>query len=169
MDLSSRPRPRSGVADRIFLAIAGVAFLASGATAVRTRAAASRAQEAVAEAERASAAAEERIRSLTPRGEGDAERLATRVVLNAEAPLPRVLADLTALMPDDVRLRSLNVAYGDAVTLDASVEARTPEAWDIFLDRLAASKRFDTLSPGPERRAGEIRATLRMRYHGDAS
>jgi len=91
------------------------------------------------------------------------------VELNAMAPLPRVLADLTGLMPDDVRLRSLSVAYGDDVTLDASVEARSPEAWDAFLDRLAASRQFRALSPGPERREGEIRATLRMVYTGEAS
>ncbi|HJS57470.1 MAG TPA: hypothetical protein VKA01_05140 [Vicinamibacteria bacterium] len=169
MDLSSRQRPKTGVADRVFLAVSCAAFLTSAIAAARARDAASQAQAAAAEAQRASEATEERIRSLTPRGPGDAERLATRVELNAEAPLPRVLTDLTGLMPDDVRLRSLNVSYGDDVTLDASVEARSPEAWDVFLDRLAASTRFRALSPGPERREGEIRATLRMIYIAEAS
>src|SRR5262245_54457692 len=169
MDLSSRPRPRVRVADRVFLAVSCAAFLASAAAAAKARDAALQARGAASEAERAAATAEARLRALMPRGPGDAERLAARVELNAEAPLPRVLADLTGLMPDDVRLRSLIVTYGDAVALDAAVEARTPAAWDVFLDRLAASRRFDALSPGPERREGEIRATLRMVYLGGAS
>ena len=169
MDLSSRPHPRTGTADRAFLAVACLLFLASAVGAASARDAANRALAAASETERVAAAAEDRIRSLSPRGPGDAEALATRVALNAEAPLPRVLADLTGLMPDEVRLRSLSVAYGDEVTLDASVEARTPEAWDAFLDRLASSRRFHAVSPGPERREGEIRATLRMVYRGEAS
>jgi hypothetical protein len=169
MDLSSRPRQRTRAVDRVFLAVAGAVFVGAALNAVRARDAASQAQRAASEAERVSSAAEERIRSLLPRGPGEAERLAARVELNAIAPLPRVLADLTGLLPDDVRLRSLNVAYGDDVTLEAAVEARTLEAWDVFLDRLAASRRFESLSPGPERREGEIRATLRMVYRGEAS
>ncbi|HET7295005.1 MAG TPA: hypothetical protein VFM88_21480 [Vicinamibacteria bacterium] len=169
MDLSSHPRPRAGTADRVFLATSCLVFLAAALGAVSARDAANRAQAAASEAERMAAAAEDRIRSLSPRGPSVADALATRVALNAEAPLPRVLADLTALMPDAVRLRSLSVEYGDEVTLDAAVEARTPEAWDAFLDRLASSRRFQAVTPGPERREGEIRASLRMVYRGETS
>lgn len=169
MDLSSHPRPRTGLADRAFLAVAASAFLASALGAASAREAAGRAQAAASEAERAAVATEARIRALAPGGASEAERLAARVELNTTSPLPRVLVDLTDLMPDDVRLRSLSVVYGDDVTLEASVEARTPEAWDVFLDRVAGSKRFHAVSPGPERREGEIHATLRMVYRGDAS
>ncbi len=169
MDLSSRPRTRPGHAEW-WIAVVGVLALAwSGAGALRARAEAARARAALSVVEADSARGEARLRALGTRAPGEAERLARRVALNAEAPVPNVLAELTGLMPQDVRLRSLQISYEDDVSLEAQVEARSVEAWDSFLDRLTASRRFRRIEPGPEAREGALLVSVRMLYDAEAS
>lgn len=169
MDLSTRPRPRASRGDLLLAVAGGLALAWSVAGLLRAREEAARARVALASVEADTARAEARLGTLTTRGGGEAERMANRVALNAEAPVPRVLADLTGLMPEHVRLRSLQVSYDDEVSLDAQVEARNVEAWDAFLDRLSESKRFRGVAPGPEAREGELRVTLRMLYTPEES
>jgi len=167
MDLQSRPRPQAGFFDRLLAIVGLAAFVVAGLLALRARAHAAEAREAVLAVEQDKRRSEERIRAAgAPAGE--AERLAHRVALNAEAPVPRVLAELTRLMPEDVRLRSLSVRYADEVSLVAQVEAKGASAWDVFLDRLAASPHFARITPGPETRDGELRSSLRMVFRPEA-
>jgi hypothetical protein len=169
MDLSTRPRRRSGRADRLSAIVGAIAFVWASSAAGRARDEAARAQAALAAVETESARAEARLRALGAGAGAEAERLANRVALNAEAPLPRVLAELTDLMPEEVRLRALQVSYDDEVSVEAQVEARSVDAWDAFLDRLATSRRFRGIVPGPEARGGDLRVTIRMRYSPEAS
>jgi hypothetical protein len=86
------------------------------------------------------------------------------VQASAEAPPQRVLADLAALLPPEVKLQALALDYRDRVLVDLRIAARRAEAYDAFLQRLAESKRFGDVVPGPETREGELLATLRMSY-----
>ncbi len=168
MDLQTRPRPRAGYADRLLAIVGAAAFVAASLGALRARAHAAEARATLLAVEQDSRRSEQRIRAAgTPAGE--AERLAHRVALNAEAPVPQVLSELTSLMPQDLRLRSLLVSYGDEVSLVAEVEAKSASAWDVFLDRLATSRRFARIAPGPEAREGELRSSVRMVYRTEAS
>lgn len=170
IDLSSSPRRRSSRADRLLALAGALACLLALASAVRARQEAARARGALATVEAETERGEARLRALGPsRDGGEAERLASRLASNADAPLPRVLADLASLMPGDVRLQTLQVSYGEDVSVEAQVEARSVAAWDAFLDRLEASSRFRALAPGPEAREGELRVTLRMLYAPAAS
>lgn len=169
MDLSTHPRPRVARGDVLLAIVGAVAFLWAAGAAIRAREEAARARSALGAVESEATRNEARLRALGARGGSEAERLAQRVALNAEASVPRVLADLTALMPEEVRLRVLQVTYGEEVSVEAQVEARGVDAWDVFLDRLVASKRFKGITPGPEAREGELRVTIRMLYSGEAS
>jgi hypothetical protein len=169
MDLSTRPRPRTGRGDLLLAVVGALAFAWASVGAIRAREEAARARSALAAVESETSRGEARLRAIGARGGGEAERLALRVALNAEAPVPQVLADLTRLMPEEVRLRALQVSYGDEVSVEAQVEARSVAAWDAFLDRLATSKRFRGVASGPEAREGELRVTIRMLYGAEAS
>ena len=70
------------------------------------------------------------------------------------------------LMPADVRLASLSLAYADGVVVDVQVAARNAAAYDAFLDRLVASPRFTKVEPGDEARDGEIQAHVQMTWRG---
>jgi hypothetical protein len=162
MDFSTRPRPRATGLDRLLAIVGAGALAASLLGAYRARADAEEARLSLAAVQQDTRRAEERIQGGGRASE--AERLGLRAALNAEAPVARVLAELTSLMPEDVRLRSLEVTYDAEVGLVAQVEARSVSAWDAFLDRLAASKRFARVEPGPEARQGELRVSVRMVY-----
>ncbi len=169
MDLQTQPRPRSGPADRWLFAVATLVLLVAcaGAWRARAEAAAARASLALVDAERRQG--DDLLRSLEGRGAGEAGRLAGRVALNAEAPLHRILAELTRLMPEDVRLRSLDVRYAEEANVAAQVEARSVAAWDALLEGLVASKWFGSVAPGPELREGEMRGEVRMVFRGAGS
>jgi hypothetical protein len=111
--------------------------------------------------------ATERTRALQ-RGKGAVEMLASRALLSAEAPPPRVLADLEAICPRDVRLNGLSLAYGESLILDMKVAARQGRAYDDFLKRLGESPLFADVVPETEARDGEVLATIRARYTGVA-
>jgi len=83
-----------------------------------------------------------------------------------EAPPPKIVADLSSLLPPDVRLLSLMLTYRDRLEVDARVSARKAEAYDELLVRLGRSPLFDDVVPGPESREGELLASVRMRYLG---
>ena len=104
----------------------------------------------------------DRVRALESRnGPGS---LDTQALMTGEAPPPRVVADLAALLPDDVRLEGLTLSYADGPGLELQVSARRARSYDLFLDRLAASPRIADLVPGSESRDGEVRASVRARY-----
>jgi Tfp pilus assembly protein PilN len=115
------------------------------------------------------AASERRITHLEARRRGEGERLAARARLTIEAPPHRVLSDLSVLLPPDVRLSDLVLVYDSALRVEARLVSRRAAAYDAFLDRLVASPLFSEVTPGPEAREGELRATVSARYRaGDA-
>jgi hypothetical protein len=165
-DFSTRPRRRSPPPlDLALLAVAAAALAVSVYATVDAagteRRASARAQETRREADDARA----RVRELEARRE-PAQGLASQVLLTAEAPPPRVLADLVALMPGDVRLDGVTFTYGDPLALQVDVAARNASSYDLFLDRLQRSPLFADVLPGEENRDGELRTSVRMTYRG---
>lgn len=114
-------------------------------------------------------AARRQLTALDSRRRGDGERLAARARLTVEAPPHRVLSDLAALLPPDVRLAGLTLVYDGQLRVEAQVVARHAAAYDAFLDRLVASRRFSGVLPGPESREGELRASLRASYRAETA
>lgn len=166
MDFSTRPAPSSqpGWLAAGLLSIAVALALWAGLDA---RAALGERQEAKATVgvlRSDLAASQRRLAGLEARRRGDGERLAARARLTMEAPPHRVLSDLTALLPPDVRLSELSLVYEGALRVEAQLVARRAAAYDAFLDRLVASPRFSEVNPGPEAREGELRATVNARY-----
>jgi hypothetical protein len=163
-DFSSRPRRRAARPLDIGLLVAGVAALALSLYEVGDawsgqRRATARFEETRREADEALA----RVRELEARRE-PAQGIASQALLTAEAPPPRVLADLVALMPADVRLDGVTLTYGEPLGLDVDVAARNASSYDLFLDRLQRSPQFADVLPGEENRDGELRTSIRMTY-----
>jgi Tfp pilus assembly protein PilN len=106
-----------------------------------------------------------RVQALETRQRGGGgDTLTSQLVLTAEAPPARVLAELTELLPPDVRFDSVSFGYGDSLEIEANVVARRPDAYDVFMERLAGSPSFMDVVPGPEVRESEMRSSVRMSY-----
>ena len=110
------------------------------------------------------AATQERLRTLQGTKRAGSDALAARIVLSAEAPPARVVADLSALLPPDVRLDGLSLDYAAKLQIEARVSARRPAAYDQLFERLASSRHFSDVMPGPEARQADLRSSLRMVY-----
>ncbi len=163
-DFSSRPRRRAArPVDLAVLAAGTAAFVLSGYTTTNAWNGRQRARARVEETRRESEAVQARVRELDARRE-PAQAIAYQALLTAEAPPPRVLADLVALMPGDVRLDAVSMTYGEPLGLRVEVVARTPSSYDLFLDRLQRSPLFTDVLPGEENRAGELRTSIQMTY-----
>jgi hypothetical protein len=160
-------RPAASRADLGLLLAAAVVLGLGAQQALAARAARDAARERAAEARRTLSALRERLPgSGTTSGESG---LSARALAARSATPGTVLADLAALLPPDVRLDRLDLAYGAAVTVDAQVVARAPRAYDLFLERLARSPRFHAVQPGTERREGELRVSVRAAYRPEAA
>ena len=160
-DFSTRPqRTRSRDAGALLaagvLAVVSVAFLAQRAsgTESRERAALAQARAELAELSRRAAALEARVADADARAAG-------QLRLNAAAPPGRVLAELAALMPPGVRLDALSLSYGAELRLRLQLQARETGAYDLFLERAAASPALTDLYPEAEvRDDGAVRGGL---------
>lgn len=114
-------------------------------------------------------AAETRIKELQAAAKGEGA-LATRAAWSVEAPPPRVVAALAAMLPPDVRLDTIALRYGSELEVEITVTARSAAEYDRFLRALEASPAFDRLVLGDETRTETVRATIRARYHaGDGT
>jgi hypothetical protein len=142
--------------------LAGLALIGSTYTAASAWADLRHARRQAAEMRQETEADRERLRVLEARGGGGADGVPA--LLSADAPPPRVLADLAAVMPGDVRLESLALTYGQAVALEMQVVARAAPAYDAFLQRLEGSPAFTDVTPGDESRGQEVRGTIRVLY-----
>ena len=169
MDFRTRRESRRTLAEVILVGLAGLALAAAAWGGLRARGELGSVRAALTEVQGEVASARVRLRSLGVPRVGEGERLASRLELTSEAPPARILAEITALLPEQVRLRAVNFGYGDVVAVDLEVEARTAAAWDEFLDRLSRSPHFASLRPGAEQRDGEIRAGVRMTWRGEGS
>ena len=169
MDFRTRRNSGRTLAEAILLGFAGLALAVSAVSALRARGELGRVRAGLGEVRAELASAQARLRSLGARRSGESDRLASRLELTAEAPPARLLAEITALLPEQVRLRSVKLGYGDVVAIDLDVEARSAAAWDEFLERLSRSQHFTSVRPGEEQRDGEVRAGVRMTWRGEGS
>jgi hypothetical protein len=68
------------------------------------------------------------------------------------------------VLPPDVRLERLSLAYGRELAVEMAVVARDPRAFDRLLERLDAAPRLRDVRPGPENREGEVRTVVRATW-----
>lgn len=159
-DFSTSPRPRRPPARElaaVVLALLALGFAAH--TAWTTRREAAGAQDRLAAVQREIDTLQARIRAVGVRAAAGGELL-TRAAAAGEVPPERIVAELARALPDDARVERLSIVYGDEITLEMRVVARDPRAWDRTLERLAQAESFEEVSPGPERREGEVRTTI---------
>ena len=163
-DFSTRPRRHAArPVDLALLALGVAALLVSLYATASAARSLQRARARVDEARAETQAAQARVRELEARRE-PAQAVAYQALLTTEAPPPRVLADLVALMPGDVRLDAVSLSYADPLSLRVDVVARSASSYDLFLDRLQRSPRFTDVLPGEENRDGELRTSIQMAY-----
>jgi hypothetical protein len=136
-------------------------------TAWSARTAATDSRDRLAAVRREVTSLENRVRAVSARA-GAGGALLARAAAASEAPPERIVAVLAGLLPEDVRVERLTVAYDDEVSLDLQLVARDAGAWDEALARLAAAESLERVVPGPERREGEIRTTVRARWRSGA-
>ena len=163
-DFSSRSRRRRSPWDAAILAAGCVALAAAGLAAWQASSQLKHRRAEVARVVREARDAADRLRGMEADQGTAAAALAAQAEGTLDAPPPRILADLSSAMPADVRLESLDLDYRDRIFLELRVRARTPEAYDLFLERLTRSGRFREIVPGPESRSGEVSASVRASY-----
>jgi Tfp pilus assembly protein PilN len=167
-DFSSRPRRRPPQPVDLGLIGIGVLTLIFAGYATGTSwADFKRARQHVADVRRDTEAAQARLKTMEARSAPTAA-LATQALLSADAAPPRVLAELAALMPPDVKLDSLNLTYGEGIGMSMHVSAKGAGAYEAFLQRLESSPLFEEVVPGEETRDGGVSASIEMRYRGGA-
>lgn len=167
-DFSSRPRrPGPDALDAILLAVGALALGWTIVQAVRSGREAARREESVASSRQDLDATRARLAAVESRPL-DAT-IARQTLLTLDAPPPQVVAALAELMPADVRLESVLMRYGDRLEVELRVVARSSTAYDVFLERLASSPRFESVLPGEENRDGEVRAGIKAAYRGGVS
>jgi Tfp pilus assembly protein PilN len=167
-DFSTRPRHRGlPPLEMVLVALAALALAWSCYAAVSARQEAARRRASVEQARGELESSRARLASLESRASDVA--LARQTLLTLDAPPPRVLATLAALMPADVRLASVSLRYGERLELEMRVIARSAAAYDTFLERLQSSPAFEGVLPGDENRDGEVRAAVRAGYRGSIS
>jgi hypothetical protein len=164
-DFSTRPRSQGlSFGDGVLLAAAVLCLAFAARASLSAWGELEDIQKKVEDTRRAADAA--KLRVLASHRIPEDETLASQIVLATIAPPPRVLAELTALLPGETRLTDLSLSYGAKVELALHVMARRASAYDLFLKRLSESPRFRDVVPGPENRNGEIQASVRMTYRG---
>jgi hypothetical protein len=163
-DFSTSPRPRRPPAREILaLALAGSALAFAAHTAWVTRQEAAAARDRLAAVRREIGTFQARIRALGA-GAAAGGELLTRAAAAGASPPERIVATLARALPGDARVERLSVVYGEEISLEMRVVARDPEAWDRTLGRLVEAESLEEVSPGPERREGEVRTTVRARW-----
>jgi hypothetical protein len=143
------------------VALSGLILLTAAYFASESVATARAAEASVAGLRAELEGARARLAALEARHRGDGDVLTSQIVLTAQLPPARVLAELGALLPADVRLDGLALRYGALLEIDTQLVAQRPAAYDAFLDRLSDSS-FQDVLPGAEVREGEMHASVRM-------
>ena len=165
-DFSTRPADgnRSNLADFVALGVATAVFGLAGLSVWQARNTLSAQRLEVQALRRQIADAERELGRLRAGHGALGEQLLRQVAHSRDGTPLRVVADLAALMPDDVRLAGLTLGYGERLEVTADFRARHPAAYDMLLERLGATASFVDIAPGAERREGELRATVKMHY-----
>ena len=164
IDFSTRPRRRIWTGDAALVAAAALAFALAAALSWRASNDLGRRRDEVARATREADEIARRADAAEKRRGPANSVLVAQVRESAEAPPPKIVAELSALLPPEVRLQSLDLDYRARLVLDLRVVARRAEAYDLFLSRLDDSTPFTDVVPGPENRTGELAASVRMTY-----
>ena len=165
-DFSSKPRRRGpGGWEWALLALGAAAFLVSGWSALAAQREAARVRASLDQARAETQAAQARAQGIDERGD-PTRVIAAQALLSADAPPARVVSELAALLPGDVRLEGLRLVYGGRLLLEMRVSARAAASYDLFLDRLARSPSFGEVLPGDENRQGEVHALVRAVWRG---
>jgi hypothetical protein len=156
-DFSTRPQPPRHARFGTMLLVAGLlALVSAGFASWRLREQAREAEANLAAVRREVEQDAARLRSLEAR-------------VQPPAPTPgRVVGDLAAVLPPDVRVRHLGIDYRRGPALSMRVQARTPEAWDLLLEAFSASTTFADVQPGPELRESPLEVSLQARWRGAA-
>jgi Tfp pilus assembly protein PilN len=161
-DFSTRPRARRPPAWELALVAVGLLAAALGARAVvGTRAEGWAVRARLAEVRGEIEGARRRVSDLERRS---SDGVTGQVWLTAEAPPARVVAQISDLLPPDVRLDALSLTYGRSLEVEMRVVARTPGAYDRLLQRLEASPRLKDLVLGAESREGRVETTVRATF-----
>lgn len=168
IDFSTRPRRRVWTGDGVLLAAALVALALAAFLSWRASSDLGRRREEVTRAVREADDLVQRADAAEKRRAPVSSVLVAQVRASAEAPPPKIVAELSELLPPEVRLQSLDLDYRERLVLDLHVVARRAEAYDLFLARLSRSARFADVVPGPESRQGELTASVRMSYRSVA-
>jgi hypothetical protein len=126
-----------------------------------------RARQHVVDVRRETEAGQARLKTLEARSAPTAA-LATQALLSADAAPPRLLSDLAAVLPPDVKLDGLALSYGEEIVIQMQVSAKGGAAYEVFLQRLEASPLFADVIPGEEARDGGLTASVQARYRGVA-
>lgn len=167
-DFSSRPRRSAPQPVDIGLFGIGILTLLVATYATGTSwAEFKRARQHVDDVRRETEAGQARLRTLETRSAPTAA-LATQALLSSDVPPPRLLAELSALMPPDVKLDAVSLGYGEGIDVRMQVSAKAGGAYDAFLQRLEGSPAFDDVIPGEESRDGGVSATIQAHYRGAA-
>ena len=160
-DFSTTPRPRRPPVRDVVAVVLGLLVLGLAVrTAWVTREEATAARARLAAVQRDIDRLRARTRVVTARAAAGGELL-TRAAAAGEVPPERIVAELALALPDDARVERLSIVYGEGISLEMRVVARDPGAWDRTLERLDQAGSLEEVSPGPERREGEIRTTVR--------
>jgi hypothetical protein len=163
-DFSSRARRRHSAWDTTVLVLGCLMLAAAALAAYRASSELRSRRGEAARLDREAADSTAKARLLATRDGTAAAALAAQAEGTLDAPPTRVVADLSGAMPPDVRVQSLDLDYRDRILVGLRVEARSPEAYDLFLKRLSESPRFREIVPGPEKRDGDLSATVRASY-----
>ncbi len=164
-DFSTTPRPRRPpTRDLVALAVGLLALGFAVRSAWSARQEAHTARDRLAEVQREVGTLDARVRAFEGRRAGG--ELLVRAAAAGQAPPERIVATLARALPDDARVERLSIVYGDEISLEMRVVARDPVAWDRTLERLEQTAPLEEVSPGPERREGEIRSTIRAQWAG---
>jgi hypothetical protein len=165
-DFSTRAEhPRLRPLDWLWLTVGLVLCTAALAGAWRASSTLARAQASLTAVRAATTADEGTLRDARARRRTESEKLADRAALTFALPPARVLADIEQALTSDTRLNGATLAYGDDLQVEMRIVARTPEAYDRFVERLQSGGRFLDLDFGAELRSGEMNATIKARYH----
>jgi Tfp pilus assembly protein PilN len=157
-NFKTAPRPARGpLWSTLWLAAGALALAASGYLAAGAHAEAAAASRRLAEVMG-------EVKALAARESALASRPAAERLRAEDAPPARIVADVAAALPPDVRLDRLAIDYERGGRLELGVVARSAAAWDRLLERLDRAPRIHEVEPGPEARAGEVRSPVRARW-----
>lgn len=163
-DFSTTPRSRRPPLQEIVAVVVAVALLGLALNTVWTaRQEAQAARDRLAAVRREVGSMQARLRAFGARAAAGGGLL-TQAAAAGVSPPERIVAQLALALPETARVEQLSIVYGADIALEMRVVARDAAAWDRTLERLEKSSFLEDVTPGPERREGEVRTTVSARW-----